>query len=104
MLDHLDERDAMHQRHSEAGSRALSDAVRAAVAAAIPANATEDDVRRAWRQAGGGRMMAMGQLVIADDAHGMAERQHRETSTPTRETFGGVVTRNEREMRRKARG
>lgn len=82
----------------------MTEVVRAAVAAAIPANATEDDVRKAFRAAGGARLVGMAQLVMAEDAHGMAERHRAETATATRGTFGDVVRRPEREARRKARG
>lgn len=104
LLDHLDEREAMHVRHSEAAATALRDAIRAAVLAAIPRGTTDDVVREAFRSSGGRRVAAMAQLVAASDVETLHARHSSERQGTERAELGPPVTLAERLARRASRG
>jgi len=94
----------MQARHVEVGSAALRESVLAAVAAALPAGASEEEIRQAFRLAGGHRLADLEQVLVAADAEELTAAHHAEARAAPREALGDVVRKVEREARRKARG
>lgn len=76
----------------------------AGIAAAIPAGATEEHVRAAFRKAGGHRIGDLAQVGAALDVETVVSRHRTEERDGVPEPIGAVVRRSEREARRRERG
>lgn len=101
LLDHLDERDDLARRVTEAGEELLRKYVVAGAAAAVPAGKRAEHVTKALAPME--RAVKMIQIASAMESEEMLERHARERAEAEDRARGGPIRRAHRDARRAAR-